>query len=574
MLRRSRGVVASQALPGLAPTGIALDGRGTGADHGISEAGPPGWAARRWRGVASWTCAGLVLYAVYLQISLGGRIDSDGANSALQAWDLIHGHLLLHGWVFGDATYYSFELPVNGVTQLIFGLGPLAAHVASALVYFLVTACSVALAVAGSSGTARVARAAVTLTVLATPLLTMFMVWTLIEEPDHPGTSVFMLACALLLDRLADLPPARTASLSWVPPTICVILAAGELGDATVTYVAVPAIAATCACRILAGRRQWSTDATVLLAAIASVPLEILTRTLMTGLGGYQMVAPPARLSWPGQWPGHVAIVWLDVRTLYGAVAGPGTTLGAAGAALGLTCLLAAIAGLGKMARTWRRATRAEQVMAAVIIINLGVYLVSSAPRPNGAREIAAVLPCGAVLAARALVPAQLTRRVPVRTAIVACGLIALFPLAVAAARPHAGPATGPAPFDPGNAQTAPLTAWLVRHGVTYGIAGYWDASVITLQSGDRVAIRTVDLGPKPDRTGLHAYVRAWETNALWYDPSLHSARWAIVGARDSWYSVHNFESLFGRPEAMYRVGGWVVLEYRADLLSEIGPVA
>ncbi len=549
-------------------------GTASGQETGISEARPPGWRARRWRGAVGWTCAGLALYAVYLQISLGGRIDSDGANSALQAWDLIHGHLLLHGWVFGDATYYSFELPVNGVTQLIFGLGPLAAHVASALVYLIVTACSVALAVAGSRGAARVARGAVTVTVLAAPLLTMFTVWTLIEEPDHPGTSVFMLACALLVDRLPDFALPRPASWWWVPPAACVILAAGELGDATVTYVAVPAIALTCAYRVLAGRRPWSADAAVLLAAIASVPLEMLTRALIARLGGYQMVAPRTQFAPPRQWPGHVAVVWLDMRSLYGAVAGPDTTLGAAGAALGLICLLAAIAGLGKVAWNWHRATRAEQVIAAVIIFNLGVYLVSRAPVPSGAREIAAVLPCGAVLAARALVPGQLTGRVPTRAAVAACGLIALFPLAAAAARPHVGPATGPAPYDPGNAQTAPLTAWLEGHRVTYGIAGYWDSSIITLQSGGRVAIRTVDLGPKPDGAGLHAFVRGWETNALWYDPALHDARWAIADVQNSTYSVHTYESLFGRPEAMYRVGSWVVLEYRANLLSEIGPVA
>jgi hypothetical protein len=528
---------------------------------------------RRWRGAAAWTCAGLVLYAVYLQISLGGRIDSDGANSALQGWDLIHGHLLLHGWLFGDATYYSFELPINGVTQLIFGLGPLAAHVTSALVYFTVTACSVALAVAGSRGAAQVARGAVTVTVLAAPLLTMFTVWTLIEEPDHPGSSVFMLACAQLLDRLPDLALPQPASWWWMPPMVCVILAAGELGDATVTYIAVPAITLTCAYRVLAGRRPRSADAAVLVAAIASVPLEMLTRTLMTWLGGYQMVAPRTQVAPPGQWPGHVAIVWLDIRYLFGAVAGPDTALGAAGAALGLICLLAAMAGLGKAAWAWHRATRAEQVIVAVIIINLGLYLVSRAPTPDGAREIAAVLPCGSVLAARALVPGQLTRRVLTRAAVGACGLIALFPLAVAAARPHAGPATGPAPYDSGNAQTAPLTAWLERHGVTYGVADYWDSSIITLQSGGRIAIRTVDLGPKPDGAGLHAYVRGWETNALWYDPALHDARWAIAEVQHSRYSVHTYENLFGKPEAMYRVGSWVVLKYRANLLSEIGPV-
>jgi hypothetical protein len=292
----------------------------------------------------------------------------------------------------------------------------------------------------------------------------------------------------------------------------------------------------------------------------------------MTWLGGYQMVPPRTQFAPPSQWPGHAEVLWLDIRSLYGAVGGPGTALGVAGFALGLICLLAAIAGLGKAAWTWRRATRAEQVFVGVIVLNLGLYLVSRSPVRDGAREIAAVLPCGAVLAARAVVPVQFTRRGFALAAVALSGVFAVVPLAVAATRPYAGPATGPAPYNSGNMQTAPLTAWLERHGVTYGVAGYWDASVVTLQSGGRVAIRTVDLTRKPHRAGWRIYVRGWETNALWYDPTHHDARWAIAELRRGPYTVRTYESVFGKPEAMYRVGGWVVLEYRVNLLREIGP--
>jgi hypothetical protein len=535
----------------------------------ISEPRSPGWRVRRWRGLAAWACAGLLLYAFYLQISLGGRIDSDGANSALQAWDLIHGHLLLHDWLFGDATYYTFELPINGITQLIFGLGPRAAHVASALVYFIVTACSVALAVAGSRGAARAARGAVTVTVLAAPLLTMMMVWTLVEEPDHPGSSVFILIPALLVDWLPDSPRQRPARW-WIAAVVCLILTAGQLGDATVTYVAVPAIGLACAYRMLAGRRLRSADGAILLAAIVSVPLEKAIQALMTRLGGYQMIPPKTQIASPVKWPGHAGVVWLDVRHLYGAVDQPGTLLGAAGAAFGLICLAAAIAGLVKVAWTWRRATRAEHVLAIAIIFNLGLYLASALPQADGAREIAAVLPCGAVLAARVLIPGELARRALAVPAVVASALIALIPLATAASRPHLGPATGPAPGEGGSAQTAPLTAWLEGHGVTYAVSGYWDASIVTLQSGGRVAIRTFDIRAKPHGTGQQAWVHPWETNALWYKPSLHDARWAIADTEHSRYTVDTYEKLFGKPEATYRVGSWIVLEYRANLLTEI----
>jgi hypothetical protein len=48
-------------------------------------------------------------------------VDSDGGNNALQGWDLLHGHLLLHGWQIGDANFYFLELPLNAVTEALFG---------------------------------------------------------------------------------------------------------------------------------------------------------------------------------------------------------------------------------------------------------------------------------------------------------------------------------------------------------------------------------------------------------------------------------------------------------------------
>ena len=47
----------------------------------------------------------MALFAFYPRISFTGHVTSDGANGALQAWDMLHGHLLRHGWIIGDATY-------------------------------------------------------------------------------------------------------------------------------------------------------------------------------------------------------------------------------------------------------------------------------------------------------------------------------------------------------------------------------------------------------------------------------------------------------------------------------------
>jgi len=147
-------------------------------------------AVRRWQAVAAWVAGGLVLFAFLLRISFGERVDSDGANSALQAWDLVHGHLMLHGWIMGDASFYAFELPLNGIVQLLFGVGNPAAHIGSALTYLIVAACAAALAVTSSHGPARAVRCAVVVAVLAAPLLAGLPVLALLEEPDHIGTSL------------------------------------------------------------------------------------------------------------------------------------------------------------------------------------------------------------------------------------------------------------------------------------------------------------------------------------------------------------------------------------------------
>ena len=67
-------------------------------------------------------------------------MNSDGANNALQAWDMLHGHLLLHGWIIGDATFYTFELPLYAITEFFFGLPALTFHLAAALTYLIVVA--------------------------------------------------------------------------------------------------------------------------------------------------------------------------------------------------------------------------------------------------------------------------------------------------------------------------------------------------------------------------------------------------------------------------------------------------
>jgi hypothetical protein len=306
----------------------------------------------------------------------------------------------------------------------------------------------------------------------------------------------------------------------------------------------------------VAARKVRTGDAANALAAVASVPLALAVRAVMLHFGAYQMVAPKIAISSPRQWPQNAELAWHAICVLFGVMAGSGSSAleRDAGYLLGLACLLAAAAGVGRVAWTWRTASRAEQLLCAAIVLDLSAYVISTMPVLTNPYEVVAVLPAGAVLAARTCVPGHMavTRRTGLATGLAA--VAALLPLTIAAARPAA---TGP---------TAPLSAWLEAHGLTYGLAGYWNSSAITLQSDNRVQVRAVVMkGPQ-----IRPY--AWETNTLWFDASRHDATFVIVDLDGNGLSP-SAEQYFGKPAMIGHVAHWAVLIYRKNLLEQVAQV-
>jgi hypothetical protein len=501
------------------------------------------WAA------AGWIGGGLVLAAVLTRVSLASPVNSDGASIALQGWDLLHGHLLLHGWITADASYYTCELPLLAVTQAFFGLTSLACHVASALAYAVVAVLAIALARTGSGGPAAVARCGVALAVLAAPLITSAGVAILLEAPQHLGTAAFLLGSFLLID--------RAPTWRFTAPLAGAILCAGQVGDATVLYVAVPAVVLVCAYRVLAARKIRSVDAAVAVAAAVSVPVALLCRATMVFFGAYALVPARTAIAPRNQWWPNARQTWENVRSLFGSEVlhpGPGYVVAAV---FGSACLVAAAFGLVRVAWTWRRASRGEQLVAAALVINLVVYIVSTMPTHSSTREIAAVMPCGAVLAARGFVPGRIAGIARARVALGVAVVLVLVPWAAAARQPVA------------RSEAVPLATWLTAHNLRYGIGGYWDASSVTVQSNNRVLVRAII-----SHGGLRAGPYYWETKKDWYSPALHRATFAIANNNTKFpddYTTAKMEHFFGRPARIYVVAGREILVYRKNLLAVLG---
>lgn len=520
-------------------------GRSSSADPAqvLGESRPARTAARRYWEALGWALGIAVLFVLLLRIAYTETVASDAANNALQAWDLLHGNLDLHGWILADVTFYTFELPLIAVLETVFGLGLTAVHVALALIYLIVAVCAVAVAVTDSRGASRLARAAVVVAVLAAPILNSSDKWIPIGLPDHTGTTAFLLLSALLVDRA----PARR----FTAPLLCVLLCAGQLGDTTVRYVAVPAIVVMCGYRIIAARSFRTGDTANLLAAAVSVPLSLAIRAAMRHAGAYVAIAPKTQLSPVSQWGHHAALTWGSLRLLFGQVAAPGYPHAGAAAIFGAICMLVAAAGALRVLYRWRTASRAEQALVIAIAANIGVYILSKMAGPSTPHDLVTVLPSGAVLGARALVPRQIAGRA--RTTVVTGALLAaaLVPLAVTAALPA-------------HEETrAPLAAWLQAHGLHDGLSGYWDASIVSLLTGDNVHISAVQVQDgKITR-------RPWDSDSAWYDPATNDANFVVI---DNGLPLRKALQVFGKPAAEYRAGKWQVLTYHHNLLTRLQP--
>src|ERR1700736_1041201 len=93
----------------------------------------------RWRGLARRPLTVVLIAALtfglfwcYLLQSRTQSADADSAGQALQGWDMVHGgNLLLSGWYVSDVSFYTFELPVDGLVAAVYGLRVDVVHVAA-----------------------------------------------------------------------------------------------------------------------------------------------------------------------------------------------------------------------------------------------------------------------------------------------------------------------------------------------------------------------------------------------------------------------------------------------------------
>ena len=143
---------------------------------------------RTWAVAALWVLSVTAAFTAYLRLARTWAVNSDGASNALQAWDMLHGNLLLHGWSLSDVSFYTTELPQYMLVEFLRGLNQDVVHVAAAMTYTLATLLAALLAKSTATGRQALVRVLITVGIMLAPQL-VSGVNILLSSPDHIGTS-------------------------------------------------------------------------------------------------------------------------------------------------------------------------------------------------------------------------------------------------------------------------------------------------------------------------------------------------------------------------------------------------
>ncbi|MEN3305824.1 MAG: hypothetical protein V7603_2026 [Micromonosporaceae bacterium] len=514
---------------------------------------------------------GTGLFFGYLRMSRTQATNSDGASNALQAWDILHGNVLLHGWTLSDVSFYTTEVPQYALVELLYGLRADVIHVAAAMTYTLLVLAAAVLARGRAKGLAGLVRAAIAVAVLLAPEQNTGYL-TLLNSPDHTGTGVPVLVTWIVLERGLTRPDGsyRPVPPRWLPYLVAVLLAWGAIGDPLVTVTASLPLIVVCALRLPRARpvpgRRWGrlrgTEGRLLAAGLGGILLAQAVLLAVRLAGGFSMHPVSVNVTGVGRLGRNAWIAIVGLAVNFGVLPpdlhGPGAY---AIGAIHLVGLLGVVFAVGLVVMRTVRG-RADDLVASVlafgILANVGAFVVSTLPFDRlSARQIVSVLPLGAALAGRLYGP-HLTASLRAARRYLPALAGALLALAVAFGAQSV--AARPVP-----AANQDVAQWLVAHRLTYGIGGYWSANVITLITGGEVRVAPLS-GAAVERDAVLAY--RWESRADWFDPARHDARFLVVDLMDPAYgSVEVALRQFGPPVARTDFGRFAVLLYNHNLL-------
>jgi hypothetical protein len=530
-----------------------LDARAAGT--GESANVPARWRDRRVGWLAMWIVAALALFVLAWHEARSMGMQSDGASISLQAWQMLHGNVLLRGWHVTDVSFYTTEMPVYMLVEAVRGLRPDVVAISAAVNYTLLVAGAAFVAKGRARGREGIVRALLAGGIMLAPSL-LAATW-LLNDSDHAATAIWVLLAVAVMDR---------GGRRWyVPVIVGAVLAWATVGDPLVEVIGAAPLAIVSgvrACQGLVQRREpvaarWY-ELSLAAAAVASVAVAAAAMHLIQALGGWVPSKGVSQFVQSTRLPANLSAAFEDFLGLFsadffGQRIGTGivpVVIHLAGACLVVLAIWLALRGFR------RGGDLVDGVLVAAIVCNLVAYVTLFQAKADDIREIAPVFALGAALAGRVLgAPLVRNRLEPLLAAGLACYVLTFGPALTGQARPPANLA---------------LTAWLESHHLSSGIAGYWQANSVVMDSGTTITMRPVTIRPG----GKTLIPDPWELDTRLLNPATNDPDFLVATAPGTFrgQTVTETEAVntFGKPARVYRYQGYRIMVWHKNLLRDL----
>jgi hypothetical protein len=555
----------------------------------------------------------------YLRIAGTTQVNSDGAGVAWEASSILHGNVLLHGWWATDVSFYTTELPQYVAVTAFAGLRPEVVHICSALTYTFLVLLAAFVARGRARGAEGVIRALLAAGVMLAPQPTG-PTQVLLGSPDHVGTALPLLVLLLMLDwaQARWYVPAGAGILLAVsivgdplvevigvlPLFLGCLIRAGRILWQRRADAPAPAASSRLSPRLAgwAWRTAWY-ELSLAAAAVLAVPVAVAAYRVIEHLGGYRTAKATYGLQSAHQIVYGVPLALRSVLALFGAdyqsVAGAANVAFALAHLVGVAVVIAAVVlaawrlivpGARLVPWRFRGGSRsgpggAGDLIADIIVIamaaNFAAFLIDL-PKENiySAHEIGPVLSLGAALAGRvvgSLVAARLGygAQAPARDGAQAPagaaehGALprsrpqrALLGALAAGLACYALMLGGAAAYKQVPPRNAGLTQWLAGHHLTSGLAPYWEASSVTVDSGGTITVLAIQ--PQPHTNRLEP--EHWQTDVQLATEKGRTANFVIISPAENVHSKYVIDT-FGRPAETYSYHFLTIMVWHKNLL-------
>lgn len=490
----------------------------------------------------------IALFFIYNHLARTIFRGSDDASILLEAQSMLNGNLFLKGWSLPPDTFWTIDTTVNVICMAIRGFTPSLMYNVPAIVYSLTVIISMIIAVGKRSVHESIVNISIVFIIIAIPslVLTQYLAHTAF----HIGTILLFLLSILIMEKI------DIVKLKYL--LIFVVMTLANIGDPIALYILTIPMIFVLTLKFYYGGRKKEELFIIITLVIAVVASKIIL--LMVGhFDGFSFspLAGPISITSFEDLPKRIVWEIGGILDLFGIDPFNQHLISKQSleAIIRLPALCLIIVCLFQVIRmTIKKKMKGDlvcQILGVCIVFDLAAFIFSAYPlEKSSSRYLLPVIILGAIIAGRYIYINKNKQYIYLFSVAILGILYSIFFIPnLFAPVPH-------------NA-TEKMENWLHSNNYTYGYGTYADASIITLNTNNRVKVR-----PVMTKDGKIIPFN-WLSTEEWYRDT---SGYFLIYEDSDWtgLNLNTATATFGPPSQTKYIDQYTVLIWDKDITPEL----